>query len=71
MKNKRLLILLVAGMIILIIGMVFKIMYWQGYTLLLIIGMLGTVIALGKLVIRSLTTPSQTKEDRYPNNKGL
>jgi len=61
MKNKGLLVLLIAGMVLVIIGALFKIMHWPGATFILIIGMAAEVTGLGKLVLRSLLAPSSKK----------
>ena len=61
MKNKGLVVLLIAGMVLVIIGALFKIMHWPGATFILIIGMVAEVIGLGKLVLRSLMAPSSNK----------
>lgn len=61
MKNKRLIVLLVAGMLLIIIGLIFKAMHWEGYKFLLITGMLAAVVALAKLVYRSLTKTYKTR----------
>jgi len=62
MKNKGLLILMLAGMIVVIVGALFRIMHWPGSTAILIFGLAAEVIALGKLVIRSLMAPSPNKK---------
>ena len=62
MKNKGLLILMLAGMIVVIVGALFRIMHWPGSTVILIFGLAAEVIALGKLVIRSLMAPSPNKK---------
>lgn len=62
MKNKGLLILMLAGMIVVIVGALFRIMHWQGSTVILIFGLAAEVIALGKLVIRSLMAPLPNKK---------
>jgi hypothetical protein len=58
MKNKDLLLLLIVGMALVIGGAFFKLMDLPGYNFLLIAGMFTEVIALGKLVIRSLKAPT-------------
>jgi hypothetical protein len=62
MKNKGLLILMVAGMMVVVVGSLFRIINWPGSTVILIVGLATEVIALGKLVIRSLMAPSRNKE---------
>jgi hypothetical protein len=62
MKNKGLLILMVAGMMAVLVGALFKLMHWPGGTLTLAFGMVLEAIALALLVVRSLSAPSS------PNN---
>jgi len=64
MKNKGLLILMLAGMVVVIVGALFRIMHWPGSTIILIAGLAAEVIALAKLVIRSLMAPSPTKNNK-------
>lgn len=55
---------MLAGMIVVLVGALFRIMHWPGSTVILIAGMVAEVIALGKLVIRSLMAPSPTKNNK-------
>lgn len=55
-KYKISLVLFLIGMIITILGALFKIMHWPGASVLLIIGMLSEIIALINLIIVILKT---------------
>jgi hypothetical protein len=62
MKNKELIILMVAGMVVVLVGALFKLMHWPGSNVTLGFGMVLEAIALALLVVRSLNAPSPTKK---------
>jgi len=63
MKNKGLLALMLIGMIVVIVGSLFKIMHWPGSTVILIAGLAAEAVALALLVVRSLNAPSLKKNN--------
>jgi len=63
MKNKGLFILLITAVILLAIGMLFKIVHWPYAIVPLILGLAIGAIALIKLIFRSLTAPTIKNQD--------
>ena len=62
-KYKISLVLFLIGMIITILGALFKVMHWPGASVLLIIGMLSEIIALINLIIVILMHYKETQQE--------
>lgn len=57
MKNKHILSVLLIGVIVMVIGSLFKIMHWPGASVLVIVGTLTKVVALLVLIGKILSEP--------------